>query len=96
MSLPPLPKIEGDVDLLLDVFTHGSLRYGQNVGMNDEYGDTDRLAELGNRILDLAVTFHYFSKRPIISATDVAVRFPGMEAYTVINLNYSLLFEHSG
>ncbi|KAG5342030.1 hypothetical protein C0989_005710 [Termitomyces sp. Mn162] len=69
MNLPPLPKIEGDVDLLLDVYTHSSLRYG--VSMNEEYGDTDRLAELGHRILDLAVTFHYFSKRPILPATEV-------------------------
>ncbi|KAG6882655.1 hypothetical protein C0992_011126, partial [Termitomyces sp. T32_za158] len=71
MGLPPLPKIEGDVDLLLEIFTHSSLRYGQSDGMNEEYGDTDRLAELGHRVLDLVVTFHYFSKRPILSATEV-------------------------
>ncbi|KAG6889997.1 hypothetical protein C0995_012957 [Termitomyces sp. Mi166 len=71
MNLPPIPKIEGDVDLLLDVFTHRSLRFGQSAAMNNDYGDTDRLAELGHRILDLTVTFHYFSKRPMLSAAEV-------------------------
>ncbi|KAG6814140.1 hypothetical protein H0H92_002135 [Tricholoma furcatifolium] len=69
MILPPLPKIEGDIDLLLDVYTHRSLRFGG--ALNDDYGDTDRLAELGHRVLDLAVTFHYFSKRPMLSAEDI-------------------------
>ncbi|KAG6900528.1 hypothetical protein C0993_009481 [Termitomyces sp. T159_Od127] len=71
MNPPPLPKIEGDTDLVLDVYTHGSLRLGQNAVMNEEYGDTDRLAELGHRILDLAVTSHYFFKRPILPAAEV-------------------------
>ena len=72
-ELPPLPKIDGDVDLLLDVYTHKSLRFG-GAPMNDEYGDTERLAELGDKVLKLAVAFHFYSKKPMLSAEDIAVR----------------------
>jgi dsRNA-specific ribonuclease len=74
-STPPLPKIEGDVDLLLDVYTHKSLRFG-GAPFNDEYGDTERLAELGARVLDLAVTFYFYSRKPMLTASEIAVRFP--------------------
>ncbi|TFK41809.1 ribonuclease III domain-containing protein [Crucibulum laeve] len=70
-ALPTLPKIEGDVDLLLDVFTHHSLRFG-GAPMNDDYGDTERLAELGAKVFDLAVTFHLYSKKPFLRAHDIA------------------------
>ncbi|KAF8078924.1 hypothetical protein FPV67DRAFT_85355 [Lyophyllum atratum] len=69
---PPLPKIEGDVDLLLDVYTHKSLRY-PGAPMNDDYGDTDRLAELGAQTLELAVTMHYYSKKPMLTAEDIVI-----------------------
>lgn len=71
-SLPPLPKIAGDVDLLLDVYTHKSLRFG-GAPLNDEYGDTERLAELGSRVLDLAVTFHFYARKPMLPASEIAV-----------------------
>lgn len=71
-TLPPLPKIEGDLDLVLDVYTHHSLRFG-SAPLNDDYGDTDRLAELGAKILELAVTNHYYSKKPMLSALMIAV-----------------------
>lgn len=71
-NLPPLPKIEGDVDLVLDVYTHNSLRFG-GAPLNEDYGDTDRLAELGAKILELAVTFHFYSKKPMMISTDIAV-----------------------
>lgn len=66
------PKIEGDVDLVLDVYTHRSLRF-EGAPMNDEYGDTDRLAELGAQVLDLAVTYHVYSKKPMLPAAMIAV-----------------------
>ncbi|KAG6817954.1 hypothetical protein H0H87_012422 [Tephrocybe sp. NHM501043] len=72
MDLPPLPKIDGDTDIILDVYTHRSLR--PNLVMNDDYGDTDRLAEFGDRILRLAVTYHYFSKRPMLQANEIRER----------------------
>lgn len=69
-SLPPLPKIEGDVDLFLDVFTHNSLRM-QSAPMNEEYGNTDRLAVLGATVLRLAIATHFFRKKPQLSAEDI-------------------------
>jgi hypothetical protein len=71
-TLPPLPRILGDVDLLLDVYTHKSLIFG-GAPMNEEYGDTDRLAELGARVLDLAVTFHFYLRKPMLAAHEIAV-----------------------
>jgi len=70
-TLPPLPKIAGDVDLLLDVYTHKSLRFG-GAPLNDEYGDTERLAELGAQVLDLAVTFHFYARKPMLPASEIA------------------------
>ncbi|KAF8167597.1 hypothetical protein B0H34DRAFT_779291 [Crassisporium funariophilum] len=69
-GLPPLPKIEGDVDLMLDVYTHSSLRFG-GAPMNDDYGDTDRLAELGARVLELTVTNHLYLQRPMLSTNEI-------------------------
>ncbi|KAF9469847.1 hypothetical protein BDZ94DRAFT_1243396 [Collybia nuda] len=70
-GFPPLPKIEGDLDLVLDVYTHNSLRFG-GAPMNDDYGDTDRLAELGCKILELAVTFHFYSKKPMLNSAEIS------------------------
>jgi hypothetical protein len=71
-TLPPLPQIIGDVDLLLDVYTHRSL-IPSGAPMNEEYGDTDRLADLGARALDLTVTFHFYSRKPMLSISEIAV-----------------------
>ncbi|KAH9486480.1 Ribonuclease 3 [Psilocybe cubensis] len=71
-GLPPIPKIDGDVDLMLDVFTHQSLRL--NPVMNHDYGDSDRLAELGSKVLDMVVTYHLFSGRPLLTARDIEIR----------------------
>ncbi|KAF8956063.1 hypothetical protein BDZ97DRAFT_1853487 [Flammula alnicola] len=69
-DLPPLPKIDGDVDLMLDVYTHSSLRF-DTAPMNDDYGDTHRLAELGAKVLDLAVTYHLYSERPFLTQGEI-------------------------
>ena len=67
-TLPPLPKIDGNTDLMLDVYTHSSLHpTDATVGMNDSYGDTQRLEEPGTKILDLAVTIHFHNKRPSLN-----------------------------
>lgn len=42
--------------------------------MNEEYGDTDRLVELGRRVLEMALTAHLFYKRPILTAEEISVR----------------------
>ncbi|KAF4622865.1 hypothetical protein D9613_002255 [Agrocybe pediades] len=65
MALPPLPRIDGDVDLMLDVHTHPSLRH-PSTPPNPDYGDTTRLAELGSKVLDLAVTYHFLQERPFL------------------------------
>lgn len=74
LILPPLPKIEGDVDLILDVHTHDSLR-PQDTPMNDDYGDTARLAELGAKVVDLVVTTQLFARRPCLSAEQIVVSY---------------------
>ncbi|EEB89473.1 hypothetical protein MPER_12423 [Moniliophthora perniciosa FA553] len=52
------PKIEGD--LMLDVHTHKSLR---KPGMqNTDWGDTERLALLGEKIMDMVVYAYFFKK----------------------------------
>ena len=74
MSVPPLPRIEGNSDLFLDVHTHKSLR--PNAAPNEHWGDTDRLAELGCKVLEMAVTYHFFSLRPFIPPDEIRVRTP--------------------
>ena len=73
--LPAIPEIGGDNDLILDVFTHSSLHPTLPPGhaMNDEYGNTDRLAELGAMALDLVVTNHFYSLRPMMGGRDMRV-----------------------
>ncbi|KAJ7492484.1 hypothetical protein FB451DRAFT_1218482 [Mycena latifolia] len=70
MNIPPLPKIDGEVDIILDIYSHESLK-GQ-YGMNEEYGDTNRLIELGARVLDMALTVHQFHKRPMLTADEIS------------------------
>ncbi|KAJ7170020.1 hypothetical protein C8R46DRAFT_1217632 [Mycena filopes] len=71
-TIPALPKIEGPYDIILDLYCHHSLK-GSNI-MNEEYGDVDRLAELGGRTLDMVLAFHYFQKRPLLVAEQISVR----------------------
>jgi len=69
-NIPPLPKLSGE--LMLEVFTHKSLRPDSSgEPTNDEYGGNDRLAELGAKVLEMAITFCLFSKRPMLKATDI-------------------------
>ncbi|KAJ7706034.1 hypothetical protein B0H17DRAFT_1035356 [Mycena rosella] len=69
MNVPAPPKIEGDVDILFDIYSHESLNYG---GMNNEYGDTNRLAELGARALEMYITAHMFLKRPMLTGDEIS------------------------
>jgi dsRNA-specific ribonuclease len=65
MTGPPVPKLDGD--LMLDVYTHRSLQG------SDEPSTTDnmRLAELGEQVMRLVVTWVLFSRRPPLSADDI-------------------------
>lgn len=72
-SLPPLPQIDNR-DLLLEVCTHKDLRPRYR-DEPCEWGDSERLADMGFRILELVVTSSLFSKRPIILAEELRVHF---------------------
>lgn len=69
---PAIPQLSGD--LILDVFTHKSLRYsGVPASADTEFGDNERLAVLGTQLLATAVTLTLFHKRPMLSADDIHV-----------------------
>ncbi|THV07500.1 ribonuclease III [Dendrothele bispora CBS 962.96] len=69
--LPPLPRIEGDLDLALAVFTHSSLAFAS---ANNNYDNSERLAFLGERVLELAVTDHFFKCRPMLTVDEIDMR----------------------
>jgi len=65
-----LPKISGD--LTLSVFSHRSLRPGIIEPTNDDWGGNDRLAILGESVLEMAITSCLFSQKPMLSAADIS------------------------
>lgn len=72
-SLPAAPKLRGDI--ILEVFTHKSLRFpGAPINEDSEFGDNERLSVLGEKVLELAVTFALFNKRPMLKAEEIEVR----------------------
>jgi dsRNA-specific ribonuclease len=58
---------------MLEVFTHRSLRY-EGAPSNEEFGDSARLAELGAQVLQMIVTWLFFSKRPLLKAEEIVVQ----------------------
>lgn len=73
---PPLLQIAGDFDIRLDVYAHSSARFAPSgQPMNDEYGDTDRLADLGEHAIGLIVTEHLHARKPPLSADEIIVPF---------------------
>lgn len=71
-SFPPIPKLNGEV--LLDVFTHRSLRFnGAPLDSTSEYGDNMRLAVLGDAIMRASVIDTLFRKRPMLTSTQIEV-----------------------
>lgn len=68
-SHPPLPELKQD--LVLEVFSHRSLRH-EGTPMNEEFGDGARLAELGAQVLQMVVTWSLFTKRPMLQAAEIA------------------------
>jgi len=72
-NLPPLPKLTGEI--ILEVFTHRSLRFqGAPINEDSDYGDNERLAILGERVLETAVTDTLFRKRPMLKADEIETR----------------------
>ncbi|GLB35985.1 putative double-stranded RNA binding motif containing protein [Lyophyllum shimeji] len=64
---PPLPKVSSD--LILQVFTHISLR--RSTGRAEDYGDNERLIQLGKAALDASVTCALFNKRPMLNTPEI-------------------------
>ncbi|EIM83667.1 uncharacterized protein STEHIDRAFT_63156 [Stereum hirsutum FP-91666 SS1] len=55
-------------DMMSDVFTHSSVRFA-GAPLNEDFGDTVRLACVEQKVLTLAVTSALFNQRPILNAT---------------------------
>lgn len=71
VPLPPLPEIT-DQDLVLSVFVYHEEMLGSSE--DEQYNEAGRLAQLGRRVIDQAITFHYFKKRnPVLSAEQIDV-----------------------
>lgn len=68
-KLPELPKIG---DLVLEVFTHRTLRIEGSV-VSNAFSDNERLSEVGEMALNLAVTNYLYHKQPVIESTGIPV-----------------------
>jgi dsRNA-specific ribonuclease len=71
---PPLPPIT-NIDTLLQVFTHPSIRRQPSpMAMEtDDYADNERLAFLGKLTLEAAVIRSLFNHRPMLKAYQMTV-----------------------
>jgi len=68
-TIPPLPSIEGD--LILDVLTRQPHRNAMSAPDNSEHGGIERLAGLGESVLDMVVVYALFQKRPLLSGAEL-------------------------
>lgn len=67
MSPPALPPVQSDATLA--IFIHPSL---QTVSApNERFGDSERLAFIGERVLQMAVAEIAFEKRPMLSGVEL-------------------------
>ena len=81
--LPALPKLTGEI--ILEVFTHRSLRFpGAPIDEDSEHGDNERLAVLGEKVLEAAITDTLFRKRPMLKGSDIEVRESGRVPLTLM------------
>lgn len=70
-ALPPLPGLSGDI--ILEVFTHKSLRFtGAPTASGDEY-ENNRLAVIGQKASEMAITDALFRQRPVLQAAEIKV-----------------------
>lgn len=88
-SLPPLPEIT-DQDLVLSVFVYHEDMLGSSE--TEQFNEAGRLAQLGKRVIDQAITFHYFKKRnPVLSAEQIdSVRDVNTPDYPILLVQYGL------
>ena len=68
---PPLPPVQSDTTLA--IFVHSSLRSSVQ---NDRFGDAERLACLGQKVLHMVITETLFEKRPMLGAVELIVSVP--------------------
>jgi dsRNA-specific ribonuclease len=78
MSLPPLPSVQSDATLA--IFVHSSLK---SEVLNERFGDGDRLAFLGQRVLQMVVSEILFEKRPMHDIMELEVCALGMPCAAV-------------
>jgi dsRNA-specific ribonuclease len=69
MSLPPLPPISSNAALA--IFIHRSFR--SSGFSSDSFGDGDRLAFLGKRVLGMVVADVQFKRRPMLDFIELEV-----------------------
>ena len=68
-DLPPAPKIDGEA--MLEVFVHRSMKFSGAPLSDSPYGDGQRLAVLGDKVLEAAYTDILFNKRPMLKADEL-------------------------
>lgn len=69
-DIPRLPDI--GTDLVLEVYTHESLR-PPSATKPEDFTDNKRLAQLGRRVLDTAITWVLLQKKPLLSVEEIEV-----------------------
>ncbi|KAI0639629.1 hypothetical protein C8Q77DRAFT_1152594 [Trametes polyzona] len=68
-DLPPAPKIDGEA--MLEVFVHRTMKFSGAPLSDSPYGDGQRLACLGHKMLEAAYTDVLFNKRPMLKADEL-------------------------
>ena len=68
---PPLPPVQSDTALV--IFVHSSLKSSVQ---NERFGDADRLACLGQKVLHMVIAETLFEKRPMLGAIELIVSSP--------------------
>lgn len=66
---PFIPRLNG-IEMILQVFTHKSLRRPA-VDPNADLYDNERLSALGEKVVESAVTYCLFAKRPILTVEEM-------------------------
>ncbi len=67
--MPPLlPPVQSDTALA--IFIHSSLKSSEQ---NDRFGDAERLAFMGRKVLEMAIAEVLFEKRPMLDAVELNV-----------------------
>ncbi|KIY73470.1 hypothetical protein CYLTODRAFT_439765 [Cylindrobasidium torrendii FP15055 ss-10] len=59
-TLPPLPTVQGDYNIMLDILTDVTARNPDD-DVSPEYGDPSRLEMLGKKAAEAAAFYHFFA-----------------------------------